>query len=356
MAASPDFPEMGAQAAAIVGRLLDGASPATFKLAPVMATRLTIDWRQAQRWGIADAQIPDDAVVQFRQPTFWETYRTAAILIACIVLLQGALITALLLERRRRRKAEVAVQVQRNEIAHASRLAVAGELTASIAHEINQPLGAILASADAAELILQAGGDRREDLTRIVSRIRRDDLRASDVIRRLRALLVSHEAQREPFDLAAIVDDVATMLEAEARRRQVTLEIRPMHLDSVVMGDPIQLQQVLLNLILNAMDAVADAPADRRVIVVEVTVAKSTVSVSVRDGGPGIARENLPKVFESFFSTKKKGMGLGLSIARTIVEAHGGRIKAENGPVNGAVFRVDLPASAFKDVAWPSAA
>ena len=96
------------------------------------------------------------------------------------------------------------MQLQRNEIAHASRLAVAGELTASIAHEINQPLGAILASADAAELILQAGGDRRDDLTRIISRIRRDDLRASDVIRRLRALLAQHELEREPFDLGPI--------------------------------------------------------------------------------------------------------------------------------------------------------
>ena len=341
---SPHFVEMGVQAGQIVERLLDGASPASLQLASVMPTRLRVDLRQTRRWGIADRDIPDDAVLQFKEPTFWEAYRRIALSVACVILLQAALIGALLLERRRRRKAELAVQLQRSQVAHASRLAIAGELTASIAHEINQPLGAILASADAAEMILKAGGDRREDLTRIISRIRRDDLRASDVIRKLRALLAKHEPERERFDLGLMINDVAKLLEAEGHRREVALEVRPLQADAMVVGDPVQLQQVLINLILNAMEAVADMPPDRRSVVVDTARDGDSVSVSVRDRGQGIAADNLPKIFESFFSTKQKGMGLGLSIARTIVEAHGGRIQAENGLVHGAVFRIELPA------------
>jgi C4-dicarboxylate-specific signal transduction histidine kinase len=342
---SPHFVEMGVQAGQIVERLLDGASPASLQLASVMPNRLRVDVRQARRWAIADRDIPDDAVLQFKEPTFWEAYRRIALSVACVFLLQAALIGALLLERRRRRKAELAVQLQRSQVAHASRLAIAGELTASIAHEINQPLGAILASADAAEMILKAGGDRREDLTRIISRIRRDDLRASDVIRKLRALLAKHEPERERFDLGLMINDVAKLLEAEGHRREVALEVRPMQTDAMVVGDPVQLQQVLINLILNAMEAVAEMPPDRRSVVVDAALDGDSVSVSVRDRGQGITADNLPKIFESFFSTKQKGMGLGLSIARTIVEAHGGRIQAENGLVHGAVFRIELPAA-----------
>ena len=178
-----------------------------------------------------------------------------------------------------------------------------------------------------------------------MTRIRRDNLRASDVIRRLRALLAKHEPERQPFDLNAAVSDVATLLRAEARQRQVTLDFRPAPTPAFVAGDQTQIQQVLINLVLNAMDAVADVPEDRRTIVVSVEKQRDGASVTVRDRGHGIAPEHLPKLFDSFFSTKQRGMGLGLSIARTIVEAHGGRIWAENGPGEGAVFHVELPAS-----------
>jgi C4-dicarboxylate-specific signal transduction histidine kinase len=255
------------------------------------------------------------------------------------------LIAKLLIERRGRRAAELALQKQRTELAHASRLAVAGELTASIAHEINQPLGAVQTSADAADMILQSGGDRRDDLLRIVTRIRRDSMRASDVIRKLRAMLARHEPERRHFDLGAAMSDVAIFLRAEARRRQVALDFGAAPAAATVLGDQTQIQQVLINLVLNAMDAVADLPADRRTIVVTVAKSADGICLTVRDRGHGIASEHLPRLFDSFFSTKQRGMGLGLSIARTIVEAHGGRIRAENGSDGGALFRVDLPAA-----------
>jgi C4-dicarboxylate-specific signal transduction histidine kinase len=340
----PSFEDMGRQAGQVVNKLFAGAAAASLRLPEIAPMSLQVDWRQVRRWGIDEKGIPADAVRHFKEPTFWEAYRNEAIITAAVILLQFGLIAALLIERRRRRTAEVAVQKQRTELAHASRLAVAGELTASIAHEINQPLGAVQTSADAADLILQSGGDRRDDLLRIVTRIRRDNLRASDVIRRLRALLAKQEPERQPFDVNVAVTDVATLLRAEARRRGVTLDLRLASTPPCIVGDQTQIQQVLIILVLNAMDAVADVPEHRRTVVVSVDRIAGDVAITVRDRGRGIAPEHVAKVFDSFFSTKQRGMGLGLSIARTIVEAHGGRIRAENGAGEGAVLHVELPA------------
>ncbi len=338
----PSFEEMGRQAGQIVARLLAGAPPASLRLPETEPMALRVDWRQIRRWRIDEKAVPADAVVYFREPTLWDSYRNASVAVAAIILFQAGLIVTLLLERRRRRSAEFAVQKQRTELAHASRLAIAGELTASIAHEINQPLGAILTSADAAELLLQSGVDRRDDLRRIVARIRRDDLRASDVIRQLRALFAKHEPQRKPFELNAATADVAAMLRVEAQRRRVTLDVRPTATPADVIGDQIQIEQVLIILVLNAMDAMADIPEDRRAVVLSVAASEGGRCVVVRDHGNGIVPEHFAKLFDSFFTTKPNGMGLGLSIARSIVEAHGGRIWAER-LAEGAAFHVDLP-------------
>ena len=350
----PSFEEMGREAARILNALFDGAAPASLRLPQVTPMALRLDWRQVRRWGIDENKIPADAIVSFRTRTFWEANRNVLMITAAVILLQALLIATLLVERRRRRVAELAVQKQRSELAHASRLAMAGELTASIAHEINQPLGAILASADAAEMLLESPIDRREDLRRIVTRIRRDDLRASDVIGRLRTLLAKHEPERRRFQVDDAVGDVVALLQGEARQRRVILESRPSSNPLNVVGDPIQIQQVLINLLLNAMDAVADLPEDRRLVFVSADKVANAIQITVRDRGHGIAPEHLPKLFDSFFSTKQRGMGLGLSIARTIVEAHGGRISAENGPGDGAVFHVELPVSDGAHVAGPA--
>ncbi len=180
------FEGIGRQAGALVAQRLAGADAVVHPTKIQAPIALHVDWRQVERFGIDPSAIPADAVVHFRVPTFWERYRFVAITTAAIILLQAALIGTLLFERRRRRAAELVSQKQRVELAHASRLAVAGELTASIAHEINQPLGAVQTGADAAELLLQSGADRREDLQRIVSRIQRDSVRAADVVRRVR--------------------------------------------------------------------------------------------------------------------------------------------------------------------------
>ena len=341
----PSPEEMAAQAAQTVRALLAGTAPTALQLAHDTPTTLHVDWRQVQRWGIDKKLIPADAVVHFRDPTLWEAHRTAVMVAISVFLLQTALIASLYLERRRRSVAESTTQMLNTQLAHASRLAVAGELTASIAHEINQPLGSVQTSADAADLMLQARPERDEALIRIVTRIRNDNMRASEVIRRLRTLLAKQAPERRPFDTRVAITDVAMILRPEAERRKVTFNVQSLSSPAIIKGDQTQLQQVLINLALNAMDAVTGLPDNRRLVEIAMTQARSTLVITVRDHGPGVSAENLPKLFDSFFSTKQNGMGLGLAIARSIVESHGGRIWVENGEPHGAAFHVELHAS-----------
>jgi signal transduction histidine kinase len=350
------FADAGIQAAKIVNELLAGTPPSALRLPETMPTTLNLDWRQLRRWGIDEEQLPPGSVVHFKVPTFLDEHGGTVAIATAGFLLQAGLITWLLLERFRRRRAERTAQVQANSLAHASRVALAGELTGAIAHEINQPLGAILSNAEAAELILDSGSDRRDELREILADIRRDDQRASDVIRRLRSLLAKHEVERAPFGFYEALAELQSTLAAEARRRRVTLIVRPTSTDATVIGDRVQVQQVLINLVLNAMDAVAGLPEDRRRVVVTTEIAQDRIAVTVRDQGRGVAPEHMPRLFDSFFTTKPTGMGLGLSIAQTLVRAHGGRIWAESDPGEGAVFHLELPVEGEKGSPSPEPA
>ena len=194
----PTFFAMGQAAGGIVNTLVKGETVSG--LPAIMPTQLSVDWRQVERWGIDQTAVPADTLVQFRAPSFWEQYRTAALVTLGILLFQSAILTWLLVERRGRRKAEGAVNKHRFELAHASRLAVAGELTAAIAHEINQPLGAIQNNVATAKLLLKDHPDS-EEVRLILGDIGRDNVRASDVIRQLRRLLEKHEVERQSIDL-----------------------------------------------------------------------------------------------------------------------------------------------------------
>jgi two-component system, LuxR family, sensor kinase FixL len=241
-----------------------------------------------------------------------------------------------------RKHAEDAMQ----GLAHAGRLALVGELTGSIAHELNQPLGAILANAAAAEKLLASGSPPLEEIRNILADIRKDDLRAAEVIQRVRALLRKRETLMHPLDLNEVADEVVQLVSTDARRRSVALETEIASGLPVVRGDRIYLQQVLLNLLLNGMDAMMDTPqADRRIIVRTQRSGEQSVSVSISDSGHGIPSDRLSHVFESFYTTKEHGMGLGLAIARSIIEVHGGRIWASNNPGGGATFCFTLPAT-----------
>ena len=220
---------------------------------------------------------------------------------------------------------------------------MAGELTATIAHELNQPLGAILTNIETARLMIKSPTPDIGAVDEILADIQKDDVRASEVIRRLRAHLKNTPVELKDIDLNDVAAETIALLSALAVTRGVNLLNITPPTTLPIKGDPIQLQQVVVNLIVNAMDAMANIPVAERRISVSTARDGTSVHLSVSDVGLGIPVDLIKKVFEPFFTTKGEGMGMGLSIARTIIEAHGGQLSAENDAGRGATFRIRLP-------------
>ncbi|MET4386094.1 signal transduction histidine kinase [Bradyrhizobium sp. F1.4.3] len=324
-------------------RILGGTRPGAIKFEPIQFGPPKYDWREMQRWGISESNLPQGSEVLFRESTVWDKYRWQLALLASVILIQGALISGLLHEHRRRRLAEGEARQRMVELAHVSRYAAAGELTTSVAHELNQPLGAILTNAETAELMLGSSAPNLQEIADILADIKRDDQRASEVIRRLRSVLKKTPFEIRDIDLNQTVREAMGFVGDLARGRGVVLNYVPASSELHVKGDPVQLQQVVLNLIMNAIDAVSDADVRHGEISVTTVRTGARAEVRVADTGPGIASGDLKTIFDPFFSTKPQGMGMGLAIVRTIVEAHQGRISAENQPSGGALFIVGLP-------------
>jgi two-component system sensor kinase FixL len=229
-------------------------------------------------------------------------------------------------------------------LAHFTRVSTMGELAASLAHELNQPLAGILSNAQAARRFLTAAPPDLDQIDAILADIVEDDKRAGEVIERLRELLRKGDFETIRLDLNALVRDVAKLLASDALIRGVRIQLMPAEQPLVVTGDRIQLQQVLLTLVVNAMEAVTERPREERVVVVETAKAENgAFRVAVRDSGPGLDPSQYEKVFEPFYTTKSTGMGMGLSISRSIVEAHGGRIWAMNNRTRGFTVSFTVP-------------
>ncbi len=232
----------------------------------------------------------------------------------------------------------------RRQIAHVDRVSVMGQLASALAHEINQPLGAILRNAEAAELFMQDQSPDLDEVRAIIADIRKDDQRAGNVIDRMRTLLRRRDMDERTLDVAELVGEVAALVRSDAAARRIKVEMVVAPNLPAVFGDPVHLQQVLLNLIVNGMDAIDEAgEADRRVGVTAEVGGSNTVEITVTDSGRGIPTDKIAQIFDPFFTTKPKGMGMGLPISLTIIQAHKGRIWAENRNGGGASFRVSLP-------------
>ena len=258
-----------------------------------------------------------------------------------------------------RQRAQLETARLRQELAHAGRVTMLGQLASALAHELNQPLGAILRNAEAAELLLQRRPVADLDEVRVIlADIRQDDQRAGAVIDRMRALLRRHVLATLPLDVAELVGEVATLVRADAEVRGMRLAVRVPGGLPPVSGDRVHLQQVLLNLILNGLDAMAGTGEETAARLLTVSARSdangTSVEIAVRDHGTGLPADRLAHVFDPFFTTKPEGLGMGLAISRTIVEAHGGRLWAENHPGGndgddddggGATFRFTLPVS-----------
>jgi signal transduction histidine kinase len=334
---------LATRASAVAMRILGGEKAGNIRDESSTFAKPKYDWRELQRWGISEKLLPPDAEVDFKALSAWDTYRWWIMLICAVVLAQAALISRLLYEQRRRRQAEVQSKQRMTELAHVNRYSMAGELTATITHELNQPLGAILANTETAELMVKSLAPDLQEIGEILADIRRDDLRASEVIGRLRSMLKKVPFELKDIDLNDVAQQTVQFLSALAIARQFDLIslVAPMHLP--IKGDQVQLQQVILNLIVNAMDAMSGMSSAERRVKVSTARDGNSAELVVSDVGPGIPSEKLKEIFEPFFSTKREGMGMGLSIARTIVEAHGGQLSAENLAGRGAAFRIKLP-------------
>jgi two-component system sensor kinase FixL len=258
----------------------------------------------------------------------------------------GRYVLASIVDITQRRRMEAEAVERRNELAHLSRVAMLGELSGALAHELNQPLAAILSNAQAASRFLDSGAVDLNEVRSILADIAEDDKRAGEVIRRLRGLLKKEDRiQQAPLDLNEVVMEVLKLVRSDVLNRNVVVDMDFAPALPQVLGDRVQLQQVVLNLVVNGCDAMENNPVrDRRLIVRTEPVDGNRVEVTVADCGVGIAPDQLERVFEPFVTTKGTGMGLGLAVCRAIVNAHGGRIWATTNPYCGASFHFEVPA------------
>jgi len=339
-----DSQELGARAGQLALRVMGGTKPETLPIEVATKGTPMVDWRALQRWRIKESRVPVGAVIRYRPETLWDEHKNIILISLAVFLTQALTIAGLLAQRRQRRRAESEILKQRTELAHVSRVSTMGQLTSALAHELNQPLGAILRNAEAAEIFLQKEKPDLAEIRAILADIRKDDQRAGSVIDRLRSLLKRRSLELNALDLDELLEDTIKLAQPDARLREVNLVLQMPAKLPKVRGDRVHVQQVLLNLILNGMDAMTDiANAGRQLTVRAETANDRTVEVTVSDCGTGIPHHNAGRLFEPFFTTKPNGMGMGLVISQTIIEAHGGKIWGRNNAARGAVFKFTLP-------------
>jgi signal transduction histidine kinase len=336
---------IGRVAARFALRILDGESASNIPITnSEEILRPVFDWRQLQRWGISESRLPVGSEVRFRSPTAWEQYHWQIMVIAAVLVLQSLLIAGLFYEHRRRRQAEVEASRRMAELAQMNRSAAIGQMSASIAHEIKQPLAAIVMNAGAGLRWLARDAPNIEQAAHALKNIVGNGNRASQVVETIRAMFKKEVSNRTLVDINDAIREVLALLHIELDEHGVLTKATLNEGLPRVVADPIQLQQVIFNLVRNAIEAMSSTAAGARVLRVrsEATETGACI-VAVEDSGPGIEPEALNRIFEPFFTSKSKGMGMGLSICRSVVEAHGGRLSAASAKPHGAIFEIVLP-------------
>ena len=336
----------GSQAAAAASvRILKGEKAADIKIPPIGPTASKFDWRELHRWGISESSLPTGSEIYFREPSVWERYRAQVLGIFAALLVQSGLICWLIHEHRRRHIAEVSSRNSMTELTYMNRRAAAGELSASIAHEVNQPLSGITTSASAALRWLTAEPPNIDRAKAALAHIREAGHRAADVITNIRTMFAKDTNVRSTVDINSLVRSVLEILRHDLDKNGVEVQA---HLDDqlpAVEGNKVQLQQVILNLMMNAIEAMNTRQL--RALKVRSDLSKpEMVHVSISDTGTGIEPANVDRLFSALFTTKARGMGMGLSICHSIIESHGGRIWVTAGSVRGATFHFELPTKA----------
>jgi signal transduction histidine kinase len=344
--------EIALQTRFVARRILSGVEPGYIEIPLLKYGAPKFDWRELQRWGIDEGRLPPRSEVLFREPTAWERYRWQMTSIFLALLIQSAIVLWLLMERYARRRAESRSRGLSLEVMHLNRAAEAGALSASFAHDLSQPLVSIALNAQRAGNLLTADQLELGKLKEAVAHIGRANDHASEIIGQFRKLLKRRSDQDvQEADLNAVIADAVDILSSEADQRHIVLDAKGRHEPLLVRADPVHLLQVVLNLATNAMDAMADNAGDARRISIRTTLHRdSKVEVAVMDSGPGIPEQRLSEIFDTFYTTKEHGTGIGLSIARTIIETYGGKIWAENRAEGGAALRFTIPLVVEKTV------
>jgi len=349
--------EDGYQAAKLAVRILQGEAPADLPVIDRSVNPAIFDGTELARWNIRDRQLPADSQVRHRPPSAWIEHRTEIVFSLTVILVQAALIVALMLNRRKlwhaqdalreentlRRDAEsLAVQL-RERLARFSKERSLGAMATSIAHEINQPLIAIQNYAQAIRQRLQSRAVETSKLVELAAKIEGQAERAGAVTQNIRALVNDNEPNLHPVSLCPLFQDVIRMMELESEARGCHIACEPVADLPPVLADALQVQLVLVNLLHNAMDSVCEGPGSEKTVSIHVCELDAReVQVSVLDRGAGVPPEKIADIFEPLYSGKKGGMGMGLAICRDIIDAHGGRIWYDSNPAGGAIFRFTL--------------
>jgi signal transduction histidine kinase len=336
---------VGRAAAEKVVRILNGVN--TSRMPPTIqadALKPVFDGVQLQRWRITETRLPPDSEVRFRQLSFWDRYFWQMAVIILAVAFQAGLLIAIIYEDRLRRAAQAKSGELALEMAHMNRRATAGELAGSIAHEVRQPLAAIVAAASAGQNWLQRNVPNFDEARHAFQNIVRDAYRADGVIENVRAMFKKKALPHEPVDVNEALQQVLAHVQRRLEAEKITLiKVFASDPSPLVMADRVQLQQVFLNLVMNAIEAMSGVKSRSHYLQLRTEIDDNRVLVTVEDSGPGIGQKSSKEMFAPFYTTKPEGMGMGLSICQSIVEAHGGRITAKAGQHWGLVVEVELP-------------
>jgi signal transduction histidine kinase len=345
---------VGRESAEVASRILHGEPASSFL--PRLVERLPprYDWRELNRWKISKSRLPRESTIVYQTPTLWQRRRGLILGIVIVCGLQALLITGLLANLVKRRRAERSLRQAEEEAHHhreqinlLSRVSLLGEMTAALAHELNQPLSAIISDAKAGMRFIDKGKEDPKTLREILAAVVADGYRAHEIIQNVRNTIKKGDTTRHRISLNELVTRVADVVRPDAVAHSCEVETSLASDLPPIEGDSVQIQQVLVNLVSNAFDAMQQTPPDQRKV--EISTAgdgDGKVHLSVRDHGTGIRTEVHERLFDQFFTTKENGLGMGLAIVRSIVEAHGGQIDAENVAEGGARFYFTLPVAA----------
>jgi len=338
--------DLSRRTADVAARILNGAPPGSIAIpAQPPSSEPTFDGRELRRWRIEESRLPAGSVVRNRSPGLWEEHKLTVLGSIGALVLQSFLIFGLLSQRRARQRAESDSRRNLALAADASRRQTMSALTNSMAHELGQPLSSMIHNAEALQAMVDADRATSDTTTEILTDIRTQGVQAAHIIERHRTMLRGHQLDRKPIDLHAVVAESLALVTHDLHTRQIEALVSLSSQPCVINGDPVLLQQVLVNLMMNAVDAMAATPPARRYFSISTAVRATDVQLSVRDSGTGLPPEIDGTLFTPFVTTKPNGLGVGLTIVRTIVEAHAGTIDAHNNPDGGATFTVTLPRS-----------